>query len=59
MMLIEFVAASMMLAIVLAVGGYALNWVMQRLIDANFAKVAKVEVQDFDEQFRRFTEFDD
>lgn len=59
MMLIEFVAASMLLAIFLAVGGYALNWVLQRLIEANFAKVARIEVRSFDEEFRRYTEFPD
>lgn len=59
MMLIEFIAASMLLAIFLTVGGYALNLVLQRLIEANFAKVARVEVRSFDEEFRRYTEFED
>ncbi len=54
MMLIEFVAATMCLAIALTVGGIALNWLMQRMVDASFAKMARVEAQDIDEQFRRF-----
>lgn len=58
MLLIEVVAASMMLVIALAVGGYMMNWLLQRLIEANFAKVAQIEARDFDEQFRRYTEFD-
>ncbi len=48
----------MMLVIALAVGGYMMNWLLQRLIEANFAKVAQIEARDFDEQFRRYTEFD-
>lgn len=54
MMLIEFVAATMLLIIALAVGGTALNYLMQRMVEASFAKMARVEAQDLDEQFRRF-----
>ena len=53
MMLIEFVAATMILIIVLTIGGLALNWLMQRMVEASFAKVARVEARDLDEQFRR------
>ncbi len=53
MMLIEFVAATMMFIIALTIGGLALNWLMQRIVEASFAKVARVEAQDLDEQFRR------
>ncbi len=53
MMLIEFVAATMILIIALTIGGLALNWLMQRMVEASFAKVARVEARDLDEQFRR------
>ena len=53
MMLIEFVAATMMLIVALTIGGLALNWLMQRMVEASFAKVARVEARDLDEQFRR------
>ena len=59
MMLIEVVAASMVFIIVLAASGYALNWLLQRLIEANFAKVAQIEARNIDEEFRRYTEFND
>lgn len=52
-MLIEFVAATMLLIIALTVGGLALNWLLQRMVEANFAKVARVEAEDLDEKFRR------
>lgn len=54
MLLIEFVAATLCLVIALTVGGLALNWLMQRMVEASFAKMARVEAQDIDEQFRRF-----
>ena len=54
MMLIEVVAATMSLFVALTVGGLALNWLLQRLVEASFAKTAKVEAHDLDEQFRRF-----
>ena len=53
MMMIEFVAATMLLIIALTVGGFALNWLLQRMVEANFAKVARVEAEDLDEKFRR------
>lgn len=53
MMMIEFVAATMMFTIVLAVGGFALHCLMQRVVEASFAKMARVEAQDLDEKFRR------
>ena len=59
MLMVELVAASMVFVIVLAVGGYALNWLLQRLIEANFARVAQVEARNLDEEFRRYTEFND
>ena len=54
MLLIEFVAATMCLILALTVGGLALNWLMQRMVEASFAKMARVEAQNLDEQFRRF-----
>lgn len=53
MMLIEFVAAMMLLAISLTLGGVALNRLLQQLVEASFAKMARVEAQDLDEKFRR------
>ena len=53
MMMIEFVAATMMLIVALTVGGFALNWILQRMVEASFAKVARVEATDLDEKFRR------
>ncbi len=52
-MMIEFVAATMLLIIALTVGGFALNWLLQRMVEMNFAKVARVESEDLDEKFRR------
>ena len=54
MLLIEFVAATMCLILALTVGGLALNWLMQRMVEASFAKMARVEAQNLDEQLRRF-----
>ena len=54
MMLIEFVAATMCLVIALTIGGLSLNWLMQRMVEASYARMARVEAEDLDEKFRRF-----
>ena len=54
MLMVEVVAATMVFLIALTAGGFALNWFLQRLVEASFAKTARVEASNLDEQFRRF-----
>ena len=54
MLLIEVVAATMSFLISLTAGGFLLNWFLQRMVEATFAKTARIEAQDLDEKFRRF-----
>ena len=54
MLLIEVVAATMSFLIALTAGGFLLNWILQRMVEATFAKTARIEAQDLDEKFRRF-----
>ena len=54
MLMVEVVAATMLFLIALTVGGLVLNWMLQRLVDASFAKTARVEASNLDEQLRRF-----
>ncbi len=52
--MIEFVAATMLFLIALTVGGLALNWILQRMVEASFAKTARVEASSLDDELRRF-----
>ena len=59
MLMVEVVAATMLFLIALTVGGLGLNWILQRLVEASFAKTARVEASNLDEQLRRFNGYTD
>lgn len=52
MLLIEVVANFMLVVLMLIVGGLLLNRVLQVAVGASFAKTARAEASDLDDQLR-------
>lgn len=53
MLLIEVVANSMLLILGLLIGFIVLNRLLQRAVELSFAKTARTEASDLDDQLRR------
>lgn len=56
MLMVELVANVLMLTLALIGSALFLNRIMQALVERSFARVARIESRDLDEQLRGFSE---
>ncbi len=56
MLMVEIVANALMLTVALVVGGLMFNRVMKLVVERSFAKIARVESRNLDEQLRHLSE---
>ena len=56
MLMVEIVANTLLVLVALVGGGLMLNRAMKVLVERNFAKIARVESRDLDEQLRYLSE---
>ncbi len=57
MLLIQALANTMLLAILIAGGLVLMNRILQRVVENSFAKIAAAEAQHLDEQLRGLTDY--
>lgn len=56
MLMVEVVAYSMLTIIALVAGGLMMHIILQRLVQLNMAKVARVESQHLDDELRQMNQ---